>query len=164
MARLFKNLRKPGWKFCLNGIGTRDGLSHVLAQNLRDGGLKYEGQWLNGVMQGSGVFDWSDGRLYRGDWMGGKSNGLGVQHWTSGQRYEGEYKASSRHGMCVEFYAYGSKFQGEYRNDKRVTGVFTNSNGDTELRKYDTDGKEDESARISGVDLLMRVMGMPVYA
>ena len=35
-------------------------------------GSTYEGQWVNGFMNGEGTFTWSDGKQKIGTWINGK--------------------------------------------------------------------------------------------
>jgi len=97
----------------LNGLGT---------EKLSDG-LRYEGQWREGVPTGLGVRDrsgadhaegtFSGGRLegpgtrrnpgepmitQSGEWHGDSLDGPGVEVLGSGERYDGGFRAGKRHG------------------------------------------------------------------
>ncbi|KAF3857462.1 hypothetical protein F7725_009321 [Dissostichus mawsoni] len=86
---------------------------------------KYEGHWLSGKPNGSGVLKWPDGRIYtgfkngledgfgefvatnktlnkndqyQGHWKDGKMHGLGTYSYASGEVYDGCFQDSMRHG------------------------------------------------------------------
>ena len=153
MAGLLKDHRKPGWKHKVSGFVDEDRKPDILAEGQFDSGSKYRGQWHHGVYQGAGVYELQDGQRCRGLWLGSKRHGMGVHRWPDTQRYEGEYKDDKKHGLGVMFYASGNMFHGEYRNEKRVCGVFALANGSKALIKFDDDGKEIDSARITGTDV-----------
>lgn len=56
---------------------------------------RYEGEWVDGKMQGRGTYQYSDGSVYDGGWVGGKMQGKGVFVYPNGNRYEGEFFVSS---------------------------------------------------------------------
>ena len=134
----------------------------MLAERMGDDGIKYCGQWLHSMYQGSGVMEWSSSENYQGDWMGGKRNGMGVQCLADGQRYEGAWSDNKRHGMCVEVLADRNKFHGEYQCDERVRGVFTWADDCKALCTFAVGGVEILSARNKGLDVLMHVLNMPL--
>jgi hypothetical protein len=55
---------------------------------------KYEGEWVDGKMQGRGVYFYGDGSVYDGMWVAGKMQGKGVFCYPNGNRYEGEFFVS----------------------------------------------------------------------
>ena len=44
----------------------------------------YEGQWQDGVKEGTGVWKGSQGDTYIGEWRIGKADGYGVHTWKNG--------------------------------------------------------------------------------
>jgi hypothetical protein len=80
----------------------------------KDGKLDYEGDWVNGVMEGEGIkyyergtykgqfknneendekgeFKWPCGSRYIGNWVNGAKNGKGKFIWDDGGYYEGDF-------------------------------------------------------------------------
>lgn len=55
---------------------------------------RYEGEWVDGKMQGRGTYQYSDGSVYDGGWVAGKMQGKGVFVYPNGNRYEGEFHVS----------------------------------------------------------------------
>jgi len=49
----------------------------------------YEGEFVNGIVQGKGTYVWSDGDKYIGEFKKGKAHGRGVMIRKNGSRYEG---------------------------------------------------------------------------
>jgi len=57
----------------------------------------YEGEWVNGMKHGSGVWKGLKGDSYIGEWKFGKADGYGVNiiiilkvhTWINGDKYEG---------------------------------------------------------------------------
>ena len=56
---------------------------------------KYEGEWMEGKMQGRGVYQYSDGSCYDGMWLAGKMHGKGTFTYPNGNRYDGEFIVSA---------------------------------------------------------------------
>lgn len=44
----------------------------------------YEGDWVEGIRHGKGVYHWADGNIYEGDWVDGDFNGNGRYDWANG--------------------------------------------------------------------------------
>lgn len=45
-----------------------------------------------------GIYNWSDGRRFDGDWRNNKMHGSGLFTWSDGRRYEGEYVDDKKEG------------------------------------------------------------------
>lgn len=113
-------------------------------------GRKYEGQWLNGKMHGTGTM-WvkkSNGggayrKRYQGDFARNKFHGVGKMFYDSGDKYEGNFENHRRHGRGVCEYANGDVYEGEWRNDKRAgRGLLLLKNGD----RFDGNFADDEKS------------------
>ena len=50
-------------------------------------GYRYEGQLLNGIKHGKGVFTYPNGVCYQGDWLKDEMHGIGSLFYPSGQPY-----------------------------------------------------------------------------
>ena len=57
------------------------------------GKRKYDGEWVEGVMEGEGILRQADGTKYKGHFKAGFKDGHGIQEDKNGVRYEGEFKA-----------------------------------------------------------------------
>ena len=55
-------------------------------------GTSYEGDFMAGSIDGSGMMKWPSGDMYQGGFMGGAPNGEGVYVWATGSRFEGMYE------------------------------------------------------------------------
>jgi hypothetical protein len=62
--------------------------------------LKYEGNMLNGTMNGKGVIISADGGRYEGDWINNRKNGKGIMTFADGSRYEGEFVHDKMNGKA----------------------------------------------------------------
>ena len=59
----------------------------------------YEGERLNGIPHGKGIFTFPNGARYEGQVINGKPNGFGINLFANGDRYEGEYLNGKSHGQ-----------------------------------------------------------------
>ncbi len=58
-----------------------------------DGSKKYEGNWVNGNMEGHGVYYWDNGDRYEGYFVNDKKEGNGVKYNKDGTvKQKGEWK------------------------------------------------------------------------
>ena len=53
-------------------------------------GSKFEGYWVNDVINGTGIYYWTDSHYYVGHWVNGKRWGYGVEVFADG-KYELRY-------------------------------------------------------------------------
>ena len=49
-------------------------------------GEVYEGEWINGMKHGSGIWRGNKGDSYIGEWKFGKADGYGVHTWLNGKK------------------------------------------------------------------------------
>ena len=68
----------------------------------------YEGQWLNGTMNGQGEFRMADGSVYKGGYKNGKKNGNGTLIDKDGIRFVGFFTDDFKDGPYEEFAADGT--------------------------------------------------------
>eukprot|EP01031_Cornospumella_fuschlensis_P024824 gene24824-29998_t len=93
------------------------------------------------VLNGKGVYTWTNGDKYEGEWKDDGRVGEGVMTWANGNKYEGDYNNGKKHGKGVFTEANGDKYEGEWKDDlMHGKGVFTWGNGD----KYDGDWEDDK--------------------
>ena len=50
-------------------------------------------------MEGSGFYQWKDGRKYRGQYREDKKDGYGMYSWKDGRKYEGNWVGGKQHGL-----------------------------------------------------------------
>jgi hypothetical protein len=88
-------------------------------------GNKYEGQWVNGMREGTGAFYILDSatkkhkKQYHGSWRANFKDGLGVFFYQNGDRYEGSWVHGHRTGKGSHFYASGDVYVGDWIEDQR---------------------------------------------
>ena len=106
----------------------------------------YEGDLVDGIQHGKGVYVWDNGTRYEGDFFEGNITGRGICYYTNGNRFEGCWKNGIRNGEGT-FYEYDAgikqfryKHVGVWSNGKRE-GVFEcylyDEDDASELRSYD---------------------------
>lgn len=90
----------------------------------------YEGEFNEGMYNGSGVYHYHGNGRYEGDWVNGKYDGYGVESWARGSRYRGQYKQGKRHGFGIYKFYSGDTYAGEWCNGQsQGIGVQTCSDG-----------------------------------
>ncbi|MBT5909034.1 MAG: hypothetical protein HOH25_04505, partial [Opitutae bacterium] len=75
----------------------------------------YEGERLNGIPHGKGIFTFPNGARYEGQLTNGKPNGFGVNLFANGDRYEGEYLKGKSHGQGKITMKSGSSYEGTWQ-------------------------------------------------
>ena len=93
-------------------------------------GAKYEGEWFDGLKEGSGVEQYRETEdVYVGRFKKGQPNGDGKYIWSTGAVYEGEFLNGLKHGKGKWRKGMGEGadvYIGDYREDKRSgEGMFT---------------------------------------
>lgn len=78
---------------------------------------KYEGNWVDGVKSGQGVFTAKGGESYTGQWADNKRNGTGKQVYSDGSSYQGQWKANKRHGGGTLTFKNGDALTGKWTAD-----------------------------------------------
>ena len=63
-----------------------------------DNGDYYTGGYVNGKLNGYGIYTWADDSYYAGDFIDNQRTGLGKTQWPGGSSYEGEYLGGDFHG------------------------------------------------------------------
>ena len=105
---------------CNNGYGTAT----------TNSGIKYVGEFKDGVGHGQGTFTYESGDKYVGEYKDGKRNGQGTYTWADGAKYVGGWKEDKRHGQGTYTRADGTVKKGKWKN-----GDFVNANADM-LEKF----------------------------
>ena len=80
----------------------------------------YEGNWVDGVIEGEGQATYPNGLVYEGEfrqraqpWPGG------VMTYPDGYRYEGEWQDGQRHGQGTATYPDGTIYVGQFTDGQR---------------------------------------------
>lgn len=100
--------------------GRRDGVG-VLAWD-PEGLEKYEGQFKDEHMEGTGKKTWPDGSVYQGQWRNGRKHGEGTLEEaprpgeTSGRSYTGQWADGKRHGKGVQVFDSRTRYEGRWEN------------------------------------------------
>jgi len=83
-------------------------------------GIEYSGDFVNNRMEGNGIMKWSNGYTYTGQFQSGKRHGHGrLENAELNISYEGEWQSSYRHGYGEALSGSISKYKGEWMNGKR---------------------------------------------
>ena len=52
----------------------------------------YEGEWVDGKINGQGTLWYADGDQYQGEWRDGKMHGRGLYTFPNGNKYDGDWQ------------------------------------------------------------------------
>jgi hypothetical protein len=81
---------------------------------LREATGQYEGEWRNGLKEGSCTFKLQNGDEYVGSYSLNKRSGYGVMHYANGERYEGNWTKDVFHGEGTFYSREGKAYAGQY--------------------------------------------------
>ena len=84
-----------------------------------DNGSIYEGEWLHGLPNGSGVMNWQNGSIYAGQWDNGIAHGLGKLLFFRGEYYEGNFVLDKAEGYGEYYFKDGTVYKGQWAADKQ---------------------------------------------
>ena len=109
----------------------------------KNGGIKYEGNWVDDMPEGNGKFIEEEGNyyigqfkkglkhgkgneynkegkiMYEGDFVEGQKEGNGKYIFKSGRYYIGQFKNNKRHGKGIDYYENGTiLYEGDFIDDK----------------------------------------------
>jgi hypothetical protein len=85
-----------------------------------EGGLRYQGDVVNGRPHGRGVLEWpEDGpwrneKRYEGEFFEGNRHGRGVMTYRNGNRYEGDFAGGRFWGKGTYIFLGGSRYEGDF--------------------------------------------------
>ena len=106
-------------------------------------GDKYEGEFFEDEKDGYGIYYYKNGEKYEGEFKENKKDGHGIYYYLDGDRYEGEFKKGYAEGRGAYYYQDGEKYVGDYKEDKRHGhGIYFYSNGDKYIGEF-KNGKKD---------------------
>lgn len=92
---------------------------------LPDGAI-YDGEMVDGIIEGKGRMTWTNGDRYEGHFLNGLFHGQGKYEWHQGGSYEGEYQLGEMQGIGTLYTANKSQYVGEFVNSEfNGTGIYT---------------------------------------
>ena len=100
-------------------------------------GTVFEGNVINGRMEGKISMKFQNGSYYEGDTKFGGMEGIGIYTDVYGSIYHGEFKNSLKHGKGTLKHANGSFYDGEFKNgEKEGSGILKFDNGDIYVGEF----------------------------
>ena len=121
---VFKPNLKPGETVILKG-SCANGFAHgsgVAIWAASDGtSVTFEGNFVQGKLQGNGKMTASGGDRYQGEYKDGKREGMGAYTSANGDRYDGQYKDNKRDGHGIQTLGTGGRTEGEWRNGTLIS-------------------------------------------
>ena len=86
----------------------------------KNGMLRYEGDFVNGLLYGKGKLIWDDGEYYEGDWVNDKRYGKGKMFYKNGKiKYDGDFVNDKYEGKGKYIYENGEYYIGQWSNGQR---------------------------------------------
>lgn len=79
----------------------------------------YDGEFVNNLMHGYGLFLWPNGNRYEGNFTDDKKNGKGCFTWPDGRIYDGDWLMGKQHGNGEYTHKNGMARKGVWENGKR---------------------------------------------
>ncbi|ULL13584.1 hypothetical protein DVH26_03450 [Paenibacillus sp. H1-7] len=80
-------------------------------------GESYQGEWHNGMKQGTGVYRWSDGTKYTGQWSRDVEHGFGEKQYANGDTYRGEWREGLFYGKGTYQWNDGAEYVGQWEDN-----------------------------------------------
>lgn len=100
---------------------TQDDCKNGYGVYVRHSGIKYEGEWKNGLRHGRGTLAYPDNYTYVGEWENNRMHGQGIKTFSNGSRYEGKWKNGHQHGHGIFINPnIGRKYKGEWKTDTLI--------------------------------------------
>ncbi|MBT8765418.1 C13 family peptidase [Metapseudomonas boanensis] len=81
-------------------------------------GSHYRGELVDGLLQGPGRLDYSNGTWFQGQFKDGQPEGQGEWHGPNGMVYVGEFKAGLFHGRGLLTYGDGTSYKGRFKGNQ----------------------------------------------
>ena len=97
----------------------------------------YEGDWVEGIPCGRGIFCFTNGNIYEGEVYDAVPQGKGIMKYADGTVYEGDVDCGMPHGKGKFIMTDGTNYDGEWKDGvPHGKGRFTYSDGTTEEYYY----------------------------
>lgn len=109
-------------------------------------GAVYEGDMVNGVIQGQGRMLWNNGDSYEGSFQNGLFHGQGLMVGVGGSSYEGQFAEGAITGIGTMVYSDDEQYTGEFQYSRKhgkgiLKSFATEYQGDFFEDKYHGKGK-----------------------
>jgi len=93
-------------------------------------GEKYEGKWVDGLLEGEGKLFYGNGTVYVGSFVNSSPNGYGVKTTNNGTIYRGYYTNSIENGEGTLSFPNGTYYTGEWEMSLpwKINGYSKNGN------------------------------------
>ncbi|KAL3308911.1 MORN repeat-containing protein 3 [Cichlidogyrus casuarinus] len=79
----------------------------------------YEGEWKDGMRDGTGENWYSSTEYYEGEWAFNKRDGWGRMYSSDGSIYEGEWKQDKMSGKGLMYMKNGNRYEGQWSNGQK---------------------------------------------
>ena len=76
----------------------------------------YEGDWVEGIPCGRGIFCFTNGNIYEGEVYDAVPQGKGIMKYADGTVYEGDVDCGIPHGTGKMTFANGDIYEGEWKD------------------------------------------------
>ena len=116
----FVNGKKQGYGSLCGATGTHTGnfvndrLEGRGTYVANDGSVVYTGDFVGGLMSGTGSCIFAGGGSYTGQFLKGVQHGYGTHIWANGNVYKGEFRDGKMHGRGRLTFATGDAYEGEF--------------------------------------------------
>lgn len=121
----------------VNGVKEGKGIYYYLNGNI------YNGDWRNDQENGGGIMKYLNGHVYDGNWENGKACGKGMMKYADGSIYDGEWSQGDFYGRGIYYFACGDVYDGEWLfNKAHGRGVYYYENGEEYRGEWRNDKKE----------------------
>lgn len=114
---------------CQNGKGTsltrsgvkymgefRNGIFHGVGKAVYKEGDEYIGEWANGLKEGRGKYTFADGSIYKGHFHKDVFEGNGTLNYNNGEKYSGEWKNGKPNGQGIYVFEDNDRYEGNLVN------------------------------------------------
>ncbi|BFZ13116.1 hypothetical protein BsWGS_16154 [Bradybaena similaris] len=100
--------------------------------------FRYEGQWTKGIKHGHGKFIMKDGTYYEGQFVNGEINGNGYKYSAHAQsKYTGQFVDGEMHGDGCMVYKNDSVYDGQwYWNKRQGFGILSTKRSDEVIAQF----------------------------
>ena len=110
-----------------DGSGSWNNCVATWTTDTTDGKSVAFGWYVNGRLNGRGMYEWPNGNLYVGDFFEGKFSGEGTISYNWGA-YVGQFEKGERHGYGIEYRKDGTTLSGRWEKGQFVQRVKIDAN------------------------------------
>jgi hypothetical protein len=119
---------------CVDGVGDGQGVYYSVS------GDRYVGGWFRQNRHGAGILTAADGKVMEGHWRNGVAYGTFTIKWQNGTLYVGQIEGDLPHGEGTMTFANGDSYTGQFvKNVKHGQGLMKWANGISYEGRYEND-------------------------